>query len=103
MSLRISYNKTATVERMVLDGSDVMSYEPHLINLPCHIQPNTGSLGQDIEGSFGKEWLMICDQADIIEGDRVTINGDVYRVTAVEQHDFLDHKHTEVILRIFKS
>lgn len=103
MSLRFTYTKTAKVERLLTDGSDMVGYVDHINNLPCHIQPATGSMAQDVEGSFGKDWFMICDMADIIEGDRVTINNKTYRVVAVEQHSFLDHTHTECTLRIFEG
>lgn len=104
MSINIesNYNKNVTIKRLVDEsGNDnVEEYVEHLEDVPCHIQPLDDSYGQDIEGSFGKEWLMFCDVQDILEGDRV-IDGEIeYRVVSVESYDFLGvPRHMELRIR----
>lgn len=104
MSLNIekNYNKSVDIKRLVDEsGNDnIEEYMPHLEDVACHIQPLDDAYGQDIEGSFGKEWLMFCNVADILEGDRI-IDGEIeYRVVGVESYEFLGQtRHMELRIR----
>lgn len=102
------YNETVTVNRLTdIADSNKRGYTEHIASLKCCVQPLDNSISQDIEGGFGKEFLMFCEPADIQEGDRIMRDhgGDTkeYRVTAVESLDFLGNPHMEVNIRIFES
>lgn len=96
-----NYDKSVTVQR--LDDEESTQYEEYvnyLTGVACHIQPLDDSYTQDIEGNFGKEWLMFCGVRDILEGDRVVDGSIQYRVTAVESFRFLGQdRHMEIRLR----
>lgn len=98
------FTETVSVERLTeTEGSNIEEYTEHIATLACAIQPIDDTITQDLPGSFGKEWLLMCAPADIQEGDRVTWNAGEYRVTGVEQHDFAGETHTEARIRIFNS
>lgn len=98
------YNKSVTVQRLADEEESgyTEAYEDYITNVACHIQPLDDSYGQDIEGNFGKDWLMFCAVADIAEGDRIIDGSEEYRVVSVESYRFLgEPRHME--LRIRKS
>ncbi len=101
--LESHYDKTASVDRLALIGGTAKKdYAAHIATLLCHIQPLDPSITQDIPGGFGKNFLMLSGTADIIEGDRVFIDSEEYRVIGTEQLEFNGHPHQETIIRIFK-
>lgn len=96
------YNKMVDVQRVVDDSGNTEVYDDHITDLPCHIQPLDETFVQDIEGNFGKDWMMFCAVNDILEGDKIIDGADEYRVTGVESFEFLGSpRHME--LRIRKS
>lgn len=105
--ISLQYNETVAVKRLT-DGSGVVrEFGTHLASVSCVIQPLDSEISGDIDGGFGKEWLMFCAEADIQEGDRV-IRGTgetakEYRVTGVESFDFIGNSHMEIRIRIFES
>ena len=96
-----NFNKVVTVQRLDADMVGYTEeYANHLLNVACHIQPLDDSYSQDIEGSFGKEWLMFCNVFDILEGDRIVDGSDEYRVVSVESYKFLcENRHMELRIR----
>jgi len=101
------FNETVAVRRLTDGEGVVREFGTHLADVSCVIQPLDSEISSDIEGGFGKEWLMFCETADIQEGDRV-IRGTgetekEYRVTGVESFDFMGNSHMEVRIRIFES
>lgn len=104
----LQYNETISTKRLVkeVDGYK-QTYETHLASIPCCVQPLEADITQDLEGSFGKNSLMFCATADIIEGDRIVRTIDEveveYRVVSIEKYDFLHQSHMEVVIRIFES
>lgn len=98
-----SYDKTASVERLTTTTGSKKAYLAHLASVPCLIQPLTDEVASDLEGSFGKDFLMLSPSVDIAEGDRITIDTDEYRVIATEALNFGSNPHRETRLRIFKS
>jgi hypothetical protein len=84
-SLAAAYDRTVSVERLAdVAGTNKKAFQTLHASLPCHIQPLDPALSQDIEAGFGKNWLMLCGDADIQEGDRVTTNvGDATGAIAV--------------------
>lgn len=102
------YNETVAVKRLAdVPDTNKREYGTHIASLACHIQPLDPQISTDIEGGFGKDWMMFCDTADIAEGDRVirTVNSveKEYRVTGIESYDFMGNPHMEVSIRIFES
>lgn len=95
-------DKTVDVHRLDADESgNGESFALHIENLPCHIQPLDESFGTDIEGSYGKDYLMFCEQADILQGDRIVHGSDKYLVVGFEQYHFMDDDHMELRIRRF--
>lgn len=100
--LESHFDKTARVDRSTLIAATAkQDYQTHIASLACHIQPLDPSITQDIPGGFGKNFLMFSPVADIIEGDRVFIDGEEYRVIGTEQLTFNGKSHQETIIRIF--
>ncbi len=104
------YDKTATIKRLGFSdesGSTVdlykQDYAEHIASVPCLVQPVDATITPDIEGGFGKDFLMMCDVADIKDSDRVVIDGDEYRIVGIEHHNFLGHSHLELLIRIFNT
>lgn len=94
------FDKEIDVQRLVDDSGNTEVYEDHLLNLPCMIQPLDESYSQDIDGNFGKDWLMFCRAVDILEGDRIIDGSDQYKVLGVESYEFLGEiRHMEIRIR----
>lgn len=108
MAISSHYTQTAAIERLedVLGEEDAPTgkkeYTAHL-TLPCSLpQPMSDAYSQDIQGGFGKEFLVFCPIADIEEGDLVTINEQKYRIAGLESHTGRGaNSHTELRLRLF--
>jgi hypothetical protein len=104
MSLVDHYNETVSVERLATVSGRKKTHSQIIASLSCHIQPADESLSGDIEGGFGKNWVLLCGDNDIIEGDRVIWNSNEYKVVGVERHKFMgQQRHMELVLRAFKS
>jgi hypothetical protein len=96
------YNSTAIVKR--LTGTTKKTYTTHLASVPCLVQSRDESITEDINTAFGKNFLMFCDVADIIESDRVVIDSKEYRIVGIKTFgDSPYNKHLEIVLRIFQS
>lgn len=102
--IETQYNETVDIKRLsdVVD-TNKKEFVTHLEGISCCIQPLDAQISSDIEGGFGKDWLMFCGPNDIQEGDRVIRGSKEYRVTAVESFDFMNHPHMEISIRIFQS
>jgi len=99
------YNQTAKVERMtIITGSTTKKEWTTIINSqPCLVQPQGNNDNQDGQGAFGRASLMICDIADIQEGDKITIGGNAYRATGLKRYEgYGDIDHLEVEITTFK-
>jgi len=106
------FNKTINTQRLVneLEESpeslespeDTEEYRLYLENIPCQIQPLEDSFGEDISGSYGKDFLMFCGVCDIKEKDKI-IDGELeYIVNGVEEYNFLGKSHMELRIRLTK-
>lgn len=93
--------ETVSVKRdgAISGQGDQLGFATVIASLPCHIQPEDEDTFQDIPHSFGKTWLLLCDPADVREGDRITWDGKEYRVMTSISHDFAGEEHTEVRMR----
>lgn len=103
MSISLQYNETVTVKRLAPGTGNKQAYSTHIEDLPCCIQPLDPQISSDIQGGFGKDWLMFCAPGDIAEGDRIIRGSKEYRVTGVESFDFMNQPHMEITIRIFES
>ena len=97
------YDKNASVERLQATTGNKQAFSVHLVSVPCLIQPLTDEVSGDLEGSFGKDFLMLSGIVDIREGDRISVESEEYRVIATEALNFGKNPHRETRLRIFKS
>ena len=101
--LESHYDKTADTMRFVSTTGDKQELNEHLSDIPCLIQPIDSAENEDREGIHAKSWLMMCDEADIIDGDRVIIDSDEYRVVGAETLSWQGHTHMEITLRKHKN
>jgi hypothetical protein len=104
MSIESSvYDKVVSTERFTgVDATNKEQYAANLVSVECHIQPIDDAYSEDADGSFGKDFLMFCDVADIDESDRVIDGTDEYRVVGVKSHAFLgENRHMEIRIRKF--
>ncbi len=72
MSVNDFFNNSVTVERLTEDEEeDTEEYGEHITDLECLIYPLEENFGTDLEGSYGKDFIMISDIEDILEGDKI--------------------------------
>lgn len=103
MSINIedNFNKSVVVKRFDPDDSgDGESYTTFLSGVKCTIQPLDESFTEDLNGNFGKDFLMFCESLDILEGDRIVDGSDIYQVVGLEKYEFLGQtRHMECRIR----
>lgn len=105
MSIEKHYTKRFDTKRLapIEVGSIKKEYVTYLEDEPCHLQPLSDSVTSDLEGGFGKDFLMYCDILDIKNTDRIFIDGLEYRITGLETLQFKGNDHLELTVRAFKS
>lgn len=105
--IQSNYDKTVTVRRLVpIEGTqnERQEYADLILGLACNIQPFDESYSQNFESGVGKDWLMFCDVADVLEHDQVVDGDDVYEVVGVESYVFqAEPRHMEVKIRRYQS
>jgi len=107
--LSTQFNKTVKTQRFAViteSGADTdkEQYEDYILDLDCHIQPIDESTNQDMDGNFGKDYLMFCETADIEENDRIIDGADEYRVVGIKKFNFLgEDRHMELRIRKFNG
>lgn len=102
IDIEANFDKSVTIKRLIDEDESgyIEGYSNHLTNVACHIQPLDDSYSQDIDGNFGKDWLMFCGYSDILEGDLVVDGSIEYKVVAVEKFNFLgQNRHMELRIR----
>lgn len=106
-AIGFNYDQSADIERLDFveesgEPTNKQTFENHLLDVPCHIQPDEAAPSQDLPGSLGKRYIMFCDVQDITEGDRVVIGSDRYRIIGKETFEFRgSNHHMELVLRKF--
>lgn len=100
------FDRTVKVERLEpanVEGQE--EYAESIAELDCLIQPLEDSFTEDIEGNFGKDSVLFCEFADILEGDRIVDDGSgkSYKVVGVEKFDFEGDEHMEIKIREFNG
>lgn len=100
------FDKTIKTQRLTdIAETDKEDYQDFLTNVPCMIQPLEDSFGEDLQGGFGKDFLMFCTVLDIKEGDLVVDGTTVYKVVGLEDFkNWLGNStHMEVRIRLFND
>jgi hypothetical protein len=108
MAIAQRFTKNAIITRLtdVLGYDDIetgkQEYREH-IAIACSIpQPLSDSHSGDIQGGFGKEYIIFTPLADIQDNDLVTIEDKQYRIAGLERFEgFGANEHMELRLRIF--
>lgn len=102
MSIEKHYNKSVNIERLADEESgDKQEYVLLEADVQCMIQPLDDAYSEDIEGNFGKESLMFCNNTDIKEFDRVIDGAIEYRVVGLETFEMGSNPHMEIRIRTF--
>jgi hypothetical protein len=95
-----AYTMTVSTKRLLpISGTDKEEYQTNIASLRCIIQPDEIGRSQDIDGQFGKNFIMMCPLADVKEGDRIIYLEEEYSVVGAENYSFLSHSHMELELR----
>lgn len=95
-----NYDKTIKTQRLTDESGDREYFDDYLTGVACHIQPLEESFIEDLDGNFGKDWIMFCGVLDIKEGDRIIDGTTEYKVVGVESFKFLDEdRHMEIRIR----
>jgi hypothetical protein len=99
-AIETTYNKTVSTKRLSpVSGTNKEEYIASLGSVACLIQPDEVSYSEDVEGQFGKNFVMFCAIVDIKDGDIVVDGTDEYKVIGSERFDFMGHSHMELELR----
>ena len=102
MGIEKNYNKEVNVERIADEESgDKQEYVLLEADVKCMIQPLDDSYTEDVDGNFGKDFIMFCGITDIKEFDRVIDGTTEYRVVGLEVFDIGNNPHMEVRIRTF--
>lgn len=99
------YNKIVSTKRLTdITTTDREDYQTYIATLSCLIQPLSETFQEDLEGSTGKDYVLFCGVADILEGDRVIDGTDEYSVVGLKRYsDKNGEHHLEVIIRKYKQ
>lgn len=104
MDIDRNYNQTLTAYRLNDDESGYgQQYNLLEADIPAHIQPLDDRYTEDIEGNFGKDFIMLCALRDLKEGDKLTDGTVSYRIVGLERLDRGHNKHMEIIIRTFNQ
>lgn len=107
MAVDSFFNKVVLTERLVKDNdespTDTEEYQSYLDDIPCLIYPLEDSYGEDIQGSYGKDFIMICGILDIKEKDKVIDGWDEYIVVGLKEYNFLGTELMELRIRLVPS
>jgi len=104
--LKNQFDKTVKTKRLTaITETQKEDYQDFLTNVACMIQPLEDSFGEDLQGGFGKDFLMFCSVLDIQEGDLIVDGTTSYKVVGVE--DFKTwlglSTHMELRIRIYND
>lgn len=92
------FDETVEVQRMSDDGTG-KSYQTHISELDCTIQPFDSERGEGMDNTFGQDKKMYCKDVDVQEDDRIVRDGTNYSVVGVETYDRGRNSHLKVIIR----
>lgn len=99
-------DKTVEVKRLEdTADTDNEAFQDHLVGddaVVCMIQPLDDSYGEDLEGSYGKDFVMFCPVVDIKQGDKIVDNSTEYIVQGMESYSWQGFSHLELRIRLTK-
>lgn len=101
-AISILYTSSVDVQRVAATSgeADTQTFGSHLSSVKCNIQPLDDSFGEDLEGSYGKDFLMFADVADIAQGDKIVDGSTEYMVMGVESYSLEGYAHLELRIRL---
>ena len=100
MSIEVYYDATSSTKRLSdIASTDNEEYGTSITTFNCHIQPLEDSFREDLEGSYGKDYLLFCAVQDIKEGDIVVNGSTEYLVKGIKSYSFGGQSHMEITLR----
>lgn len=102
IDIATNYDRTVNILRLAaITDTEREEYAVLEEDVICHIQPLDDAASEDLQGNFGKNWLMFCDYRDVQERDKIVDDlGVEYLVVAVERFDFLGmRRHMELSIR----
>lgn len=82
--------------------TDNQAWGDHLTEIACQIQPLDDSYSEDLEGSYGKDFVMFCAVIEVKQGDKIIDNSTEYIVMGVESYDWQGFSHMELRIRLTK-
>lgn len=82
--------------------TDNQKWDDHLSGVYCQIQPLDDSFSEDLEGSYGKDFVMFCNVIDVKQGDKIVDGSVEYLVVGVESYSFQGFSHMELRIRLTK-
>ncbi len=95
------FTKTITTKRLTdVFGTDNQDWQTNLSNIQCNIQPLDDSFSEDLSGSYGRDYLMHCDLADIIEGDKIVEDTTEYLVKGIRRMEIGQFSIMELRIRL---
>jgi len=86
--MKIAFNTTADIFRLEAQGTTTEIYATLSLAVNCVIFPLEESYGEDLEGSYGKDYLMFTEETDIKQEDKIREGGNEYLVRGVEDYEF---------------
>jgi hypothetical protein len=94
------FDTTILTKRITaISGTDNQDWQTNLTGVSCNIQPLDGNYNEDLEGSYGRDYLMFCNIVDIIEGDKIIDGTDEYLVKSVKDYSVMNFSIKELIIR----
>lgn len=94
------FDKQVAVKRLTgTAGTDNEAYGDHLSEVSCQIQPLEDSYGEDLEGSYGKDFVMFCEVLNIKQGDKIVDGTVEYLVVGLESYSWQGFSHMELRIR----
>ena len=95
------FDKIVKTERLLsTDSGNCEEFTEYLTGINCQIQAVDDSYSEDLEGSYGKDFLMFCDKFDILQGDRIVDGTTIYLVNGIEYYNLMGQEHLELRIRV---
>lgn len=97
------FDNEVTIQRLEdTADTDNQAWGAHLTEVACQIQPLDDSFSEDLEGSYGKDFVMFCAVIDVKQGDKIIDNSVEYIVQGVESYSWQGFSHMELRIRLTK-
>jgi hypothetical protein len=97
------FDKTISTKRLTdITGTDNQDWQTNLASVNCNIQPLDDGFSEDLEGSYGRDYLMFCDLVDILEGDKIVEDDVEYLVKGIRRFEVMNFSVLELRIRLTK-